>query len=164
MSVEWYCRLMGTEMGPYTSKQLIEMARSHQLTPQDFVKKGADGRWVDAHRVKGLFDEDASSTMITANLPPELKKAAAQQKEEAKQASASPPPAGATAAGLFAALLVVSVHMGIESYESGVLLRNFWILVAAVAGLNGIVSSSSARQTPFGGASGFRPLRRGGAP
>jgi len=74
MAVEWYCRLMGTEMGPYTSSQLIQMARSHQLTPQDVVKKGADGNWVDANRVKGLFDEAASSSIIMARLPPELKK------------------------------------------------------------------------------------------
>lgn len=91
MPVEWYCRLMGTDMGPFTSSQLIEMARSHQLTPQDFVKKGAGGNWVDAHRVKGLFDEDASSTIIMANLPPELKEAAAREQEQAKDAPESEP-------------------------------------------------------------------------
>jgi len=91
MSVEWYCRLMGAEMGPFTSSQLIQMARSHQLTPQDFVKKGAEGKWAGAHRVKGLFDEDTSSSVIMANLPPELRKAASSEQDQAKDAPESPP-------------------------------------------------------------------------
>ena len=53
MATQWYCRLMGTELGPFTSKQLLEMARSHRLVPDDSVKKGADGMWVAAYRVKG---------------------------------------------------------------------------------------------------------------
>lgn len=91
MSIEWYCRLMGSEMGPYTSTQLIEMARSHQLTPQDFVKKGADGDWVGAHRVKGLFDENTTSTIIRASLPPELDKAAAAGQDPAQESPESQP-------------------------------------------------------------------------
>ena len=91
MSVEWYCRLMGSEMGPFTSSQLIEMARSHQLTPQDVVKKGADGDWVDAHQVRGLFDDPASSSIIMANLPPELKKAAPGESHQAEDAPAAQP-------------------------------------------------------------------------
>ncbi|MEO2048863.1 MAG: DUF4339 domain-containing protein [Pirellulales bacterium] len=89
MSVEWYCRLMGAEMGPFTSSQLVQMARSHQLTPQDLVKKGTDGKWVDAYRVKRLFDEDTSSSIIMANLPPELKKTA--PLEQAKDTPESQP-------------------------------------------------------------------------
>ena len=91
MAVEWYCRLMGTEMGPFTSSQLIQMARSHQLTPQDVVKKGAEGKWVDAHRVKGLFDVDASSAIIMANLPPELKKEAPPEQNQTNDAPVSQP-------------------------------------------------------------------------
>lgn len=88
MSVEWYCRLMGTEMGPYTSKQLIQMARSHQLTPDDSVRRGTDDNWVRALRVKGLFDDPAMSTIIMANLPPELEKLASRQ--QAAEASSAP--------------------------------------------------------------------------
>jgi hypothetical protein len=64
---------MGTELGPFTSKQLLEMARSHQLTPDDAVKKEVDGTWVAAHRVKGLFDDASASTIIMASLPPDVK-------------------------------------------------------------------------------------------
>ena len=72
MATQWYCRLMGSELGPFTSQQLLQMARSHQLTPDDAVKKEADGMWVAAHRVKGLFDDPAASSIIMASLPPEV--------------------------------------------------------------------------------------------
>jgi hypothetical protein len=88
METQWYCRLMGTELGPFTSKQLLEMARSHRLTPHDSVKKGAEGMWVAAHRVKGLFDDASASTIIMASLPPEVKSALESKQEKAKEAAA----------------------------------------------------------------------------
>lgn len=100
MATQWYCRLMGTEMGPFSSKQLLEMARSHKITPDDAVKKGADGNWVDAHRVKGLFEDLSASTIITASLPPdvqrELDKRRAQAEAEAEAKAAAAKPAAVT--------------------------------------------------------------------
>ena len=87
MATQWYCRLMGTELGPFTSKQLLEMARSHRLMPDDSVKNGAEGMWVAAHRVKGLFDDASASTIIMASLPPEVKQAL-----ESKRETAAPEP------------------------------------------------------------------------
>lgn len=89
MATEWYCRLMGAELGPFTSKQLLEMARSHQITPDDSVKKGPDGAWVGAHRVRGLFEDLSASTIIMASLPPEVK-AALEQKDKADAAAQEP--------------------------------------------------------------------------
>ncbi|MCH2113919.1 MAG: DUF4339 domain-containing protein [Pirellulales bacterium] len=66
------------------------MARSHQLTPQDLVKKSADGRWVDANRVKGLFEEGATSSIIMAKLPPKMKKAAPDDPGQPKSDPATP--------------------------------------------------------------------------
>ena len=91
MATQWYCRLMGTELGPFTSKQLLEMARSHRLMPDDSVKKGADGMWVAAHRVKGLFDDASASTIIMASLPPEVKKALESKQVTTKEAAAPEP-------------------------------------------------------------------------
>ena len=93
MPSQWYCRLMGTEMGPYTSKQLLEMARCHQITPDDSVKKGADGNWVSAHRVKGLFEDAGASTIIMASLPPEVKQALESKQKEAAQTAPPKSPA-----------------------------------------------------------------------
>ena len=91
MATQWYCRLMGTELGPFTSKQLLEMARSHRLMSDDSVKKGADGMWVAAHRVKGLFDDASASTIIMASLPPEVKQAL-ESKQEARKEAVVPEP------------------------------------------------------------------------
>src|SRR4051812_25544667 len=80
---------MGTELGPFTSKQLIEMARSHQLMPDDSVKKEIDGTWVAAQRVKGLFDDPAASTIIMASLPPKVKQALESKQEATSEAASS---------------------------------------------------------------------------
>jgi hypothetical protein len=69
MAVEWYCRLMGSELGPFSGAQLLEMARMHRVTPEDLVKKGPLGEWVPAYRVKGLFAEGMVSTSIPVALP-----------------------------------------------------------------------------------------------
>jgi uncharacterized protein DUF4339 len=90
MASQWYCRLMGTELGPFTSKQLLEMAHSHRLMPDDSVKKEADGTWVAAHRVRGLFDDASASTIIMASLPPEVKQAL-EGKQTTKESSAQEP-------------------------------------------------------------------------
>jgi hypothetical protein len=87
MATEWYCQLMGTELGPFTSKQLLEMARSHRVMPDDSVKKGVDGMWVAAHRVKGLFDDAAASTIIMASLPPQVKQALEDKQDATKNAA-----------------------------------------------------------------------------
>ena len=91
MANEWYCLLMGTELGPFTSKQLLEMARHHQITPDDSVKKGADGNWVGAHRVKGLFEDSGASTIIMASLPPDVLQALESAKESAMPPQPSRP-------------------------------------------------------------------------
>jgi hypothetical protein len=91
MAAQWYCRLMGTELGPYTSQQLLEMARSHRITPDDSVKKGAEGMWVPADHVKGLFDASASSIII-ASLPPDAKQSSGNKQPTAPAAAAEPRP------------------------------------------------------------------------
>jgi len=91
MATEWYCLLMGTELGPFSSKQLLEMARHHQITPDDSVKKGADGNWVGAHRVKGLFEDSGASTIIMASLPPDVLQALESAQGTAKTTGATEP-------------------------------------------------------------------------
>ena len=46
---------MGEELGPFSSADLAAMVRKGQLSPNDFVKKGRDGKWVNASEVNGLF-------------------------------------------------------------------------------------------------------------
>lgn len=60
MDVEWFCQLMGEEVGPLTTAQLIEMAKKHQIDPVDMVRKGRKRQWVPASKIKGLFEEEAA--------------------------------------------------------------------------------------------------------
>jgi hypothetical protein len=91
MASQWYCRLMGTEMGPFSSKQLLEMARHHQITPDDSVRKGDDGTWVEAGRVKGLFEDPGASTIVMASLPPEVVQALERKQQATHEPSNAAP-------------------------------------------------------------------------
>jgi hypothetical protein len=57
----WYCQVMGEESGPLSSAQLKELAASGFLTPDVPVRKGVEGNWVPASRVKGLFAETSQT-------------------------------------------------------------------------------------------------------
>lgn len=42
---EWFCQLGGQELGPMTFEELVEYVENEQLTADDQVKLGADGKW-----------------------------------------------------------------------------------------------------------------------
>ncbi len=65
MATEWFCIITGKQFGPLSSKQIRTMAASGRLAPDDQVRRGADGSWVAASRVKGLFTEDGAPTGLT---------------------------------------------------------------------------------------------------
>jgi len=56
MALQWYYKVMGQEAGPVSSSELRELAASGFLTPDIEVRKGAEGDWTEAGRVKGLFE------------------------------------------------------------------------------------------------------------
>ena len=58
MAVEWFCQVMGSEVGPLNQVQLVDMVRTHQLNPEDLVRRG-NSPWVAAFEVKGLFEAAA---------------------------------------------------------------------------------------------------------
>ena len=39
MAVEWYCKVMGSEVGPLTQDQLVDMVRNHRVNPEDLVRR-----------------------------------------------------------------------------------------------------------------------------
>ena len=55
--IVWYYRAMGEEIGPLSAADLQELAKSGLLTPDTPIRAGADGEWLAAGRVLGLFDE-----------------------------------------------------------------------------------------------------------
>ena len=56
MALQWYYRVMGQEAGPVSSSELQELAASGFLTSDVDVRKGAEGDWIPAGQVKGLFE------------------------------------------------------------------------------------------------------------
>jgi hypothetical protein len=59
MAVEWFYKAFGEVTGPLSASELKDLARSGFITPDVEVRKGAEGTWVPASRVKGLFEEAA---------------------------------------------------------------------------------------------------------
>ena len=67
MADEWYCRISGEESGPISAPELKVMAAKGLLSPQDAVRRGEKGTWVEAARVKGLFSQaERSSARVPA--------------------------------------------------------------------------------------------------
>ncbi|APW61059.1 AIM24 family protein [Paludisphaera borealis] len=55
MAAEWFYKLNGTDIGPVSSSDLVELAVAGKLAPGAAVRKG-DGPWVAAETVPGLAD------------------------------------------------------------------------------------------------------------
>ena len=57
MGAEWYCQIMGDVFGPVPPSELKRLAQATRITPDTLVRKGADGDWLLAERVQGLFGQ-----------------------------------------------------------------------------------------------------------
>jgi len=51
----WYCRMLGDEFGPYTFRELKNLAAEGQLSPKDEIREGRTGRWSLASTEQRLF-------------------------------------------------------------------------------------------------------------
>jgi hypothetical protein len=56
MTAEWFYARNGQMAGPLTAQQLRQDALAGKVTASDHVRRGANGAWVSAANVKGLFD------------------------------------------------------------------------------------------------------------
>jgi membrane protein YdbS with pleckstrin-like domain len=66
MASEWFVKLGDQHTGPFSSRQLKEMAQKGQVTRSASICKGEngkpDGKWVIASKAKGLFaDQDSDN-------------------------------------------------------------------------------------------------------
>lgn len=55
MATEWYYRIMNDEIGPLSSRQLLEKVRTGQIKHDTPIRKD-DSQWVVASQVSGLLD------------------------------------------------------------------------------------------------------------
>lgn len=54
---EWYFQVMGQELGPLSAAELKAKVESGQIQPDTMIRRGIDGKWLFAERVKGLLPE-----------------------------------------------------------------------------------------------------------
>lgn len=54
MASKWFYQVMGSQVGPVSSAELLSLARRGTITHDTLVRKGDNGDWVFAERVKGL--------------------------------------------------------------------------------------------------------------
>jgi hypothetical protein len=54
MASEWFYQVMGKQVGPVSSAELLALAQDGTVAHDTPVRKGPDGKWVSAARVKGL--------------------------------------------------------------------------------------------------------------
>ncbi|MBS0207081.1 MAG: DUF4339 domain-containing protein [Planctomycetes bacterium] len=52
---EWYYQTMGQELGPFSAADLKARVDSGQIERDTMVRRGLDGKWLFAERVKGLL-------------------------------------------------------------------------------------------------------------
>ena len=64
VATEWFCKISNEQIGPLSSRQLKAMADAGRLTAKDRVRQGAEGSWVPAGQVKGLFPATGSSAKV----------------------------------------------------------------------------------------------------
>lgn len=90
MAKPWYFQVMGTEVGPLTSAELMEKVQIGQIQPDTLVRSGKDGKWVPADRWKGLLPSKEEK--------PEPPPAPAKESSEATSAKTESGAAASTAA------------------------------------------------------------------
>jgi len=74
MAQQWYCRAKEQEIGPISARDLRRLARIGKINPQTEVRLEADGPWLAAGLVPGLF---SAKPRKKANGPPRQNPAAA---------------------------------------------------------------------------------------
>jgi WD40 repeat protein len=74
MADEWYYRnSTGQEKGPVTAQKLKQLAELGRIEPDNEVKKGPEGRWTAASKVKGLLDAAPPKPTATKTARPSWK-------------------------------------------------------------------------------------------
>ncbi len=99
MAGEWFYQAKGQQLGPVVSAELRRLADTGVVTPDTLVCRAtatgmADGRWVCAERVQGIFQRNESPpTEAVRHVEGKpVSRVAASFAEKERQSSPSPPP------------------------------------------------------------------------
>lgn len=64
MASQWYCQVLGEELGPVPWPDLVDMVRSGTISRTDLVRRESSGAWEPAEKVVGLFRAARESGII----------------------------------------------------------------------------------------------------
>lgn len=95
---EWFVQVDGKRYGPFDSAKLVKLAQAGKIKPDDMVKKGRDGDWTPARRVRRLFDTD-TRVVDGVVVKPEAPKRSANKDSTAKKPQGRRSSLGRTARG-----------------------------------------------------------------
>src|SRR5437762_7435437 len=56
MNREWYIKVMGDDLGPYTISEVSKLARDGTVNADTWVRKGLKGEWTLASNVAGVLE------------------------------------------------------------------------------------------------------------
>lgn len=132
MSSEWYFQSKGRRFGPITASLLKQHVEAGRVGPETLVRRDAEGDWVPAAQIRGLFKD------VPASVPP-ADPPAKSAGPETPAITVPPQPVGVVPAnGQVAASDVVAPagRSGLEKVSrllGGMGLVPFCLLVAAVA-------------------------------
>ena len=96
MSADWFCKIGEKKYGPLNGQQLKTIVAKGQLKAEHLVRRGSEGPWVPAGRIKGLFPQGGDAASQGKKLPqatakPLPKKAARAGSLPTAAAAPSPP-------------------------------------------------------------------------
>jgi hypothetical protein len=77
MAKEWFYRSMSEVLGPFSPSEMRAFAAAGRVTADTQIRKGTEGKWVNASQVKGLLPEARSTPVAKSPMssPPILKPA-----------------------------------------------------------------------------------------
>jgi hypothetical protein len=117
--MDWYCQVENKQYGPFTADQLRGFAREGRLQRDGLVKRGLNQPWVQAQKVKGLFDSTPAANLSY---------------DSGASSSVRPPASVAPAAGRFGQIRSIQDCVSIDEKKKriGVVLINVlvWLVLA----------------------------------
>ncbi len=93
MASQWFCKVLGQEIGPVGFPDLVEMVRSGTLKEADPIRRDAATEWIRAEEVIGLFRATANepAKALPAAAPAAAKPVSAPAKAEAAKPTTARP-------------------------------------------------------------------------
>ena len=117
MASQWFCKVLGQEVGPVSFREMAEMVRAGTLKEDDPVRREGTSRWTRAREVIGLFRAAAKEPAPT---PPQAKPEPQPVRAPGKTREAGHPPAEPSRIGRRRALLAGGLVFALVLLVAGI--------------------------------------------